>query len=413
MKTINLKLSVLTFLQFISYGIFYPIMSYYMLKYLHFSPYQVGLALAVSSASNFISPFVVGMLSDKILSSERLIFICNILAAIFILITAFQTDFILFTIFFFLYTLVMMPTNALLNTIIFHNLGDNAEKDFGNIRLWGTIGWIVPSWFVSVVLISPNISIIKLDLSIIFPIIFISSILVSVFVMIFFKEIKIMKKEKTKINFSDFFSPFRIKGIVFIIILNTFINMIDRFHFYGTSPFLVKLGFLEKDVMALMSIGQFLEIFIALTLSFLLMKLKMKNVIILGILIEALRYGLYCFTTNKILITIALALHGIISVYYYFAIMIELDKYCDYKNRSNVQQLNALFTSGIGTILGNYISGFIGEIYYDKTSNTILFEYFWLVPFIISVVVLIIVIIFFKRYDKKPRIEIVYNKMEI
>ena len=41
--------------------------------------------------------------------------------------------------------LLYAPTVALTNSLAFHHLR-NGEKDFGAVRLWGTIGWIAIGW---------------------------------------------------------------------------------------------------------------------------------------------------------------------------------------------------------------------------------------------------------------------------
>ncbi len=38
-----------------------------------------------------------------------------------------------------------VPTLSITNAIAFANLKD-AQKDFGFVRVWGTIGWIAASW---------------------------------------------------------------------------------------------------------------------------------------------------------------------------------------------------------------------------------------------------------------------------
>jgi hypothetical protein len=43
--------------------------------------------------------------------------------------------------------LVYAPTLALTNSIAFVNL-KSSEKEFGAIRVWGTIGWIAAGWIL-------------------------------------------------------------------------------------------------------------------------------------------------------------------------------------------------------------------------------------------------------------------------
>ena len=38
-----------------------------------------------------------------------------------------------------------MPTLSVTNSIAFHHLAGR-EREFGRVRLWGTIGWIAASW---------------------------------------------------------------------------------------------------------------------------------------------------------------------------------------------------------------------------------------------------------------------------
>ena len=55
------------------------------------------------------------------------------------------TDFWPFFFLMLLHSLFYVPTISITNSIAFAHLKD-AQKDFGLVRLWGTIGWIAASW---------------------------------------------------------------------------------------------------------------------------------------------------------------------------------------------------------------------------------------------------------------------------
>ena len=57
----------------------------------------------------------------------------------------FQKSFVPFFVTMLVYMLVYVPTLSLTNSICFQHLQD-PQKQFGSVRLWGTIGWIAASW---------------------------------------------------------------------------------------------------------------------------------------------------------------------------------------------------------------------------------------------------------------------------
>jgi hypothetical protein len=72
--------------------------------------------------------------------AQKFTAISHLLGGVCLLIAWRQTEFWpLWTAIFF-YAVLYMPTIALTNAIAFHHMGDS--KKFGNIRVWGTLGWI-------------------------------------------------------------------------------------------------------------------------------------------------------------------------------------------------------------------------------------------------------------------------------
>ena len=49
-----------------------------------------------------------------------------------------------------LYSVLYVPTMMLTNSLAFHHLRDR-EAEFPLIRLWGTIGFVLPAWLVELV----------------------------------------------------------------------------------------------------------------------------------------------------------------------------------------------------------------------------------------------------------------------
>src|SRR3712207_4953590 len=147
LKSVNVRLSVMMFLQFFVWGAWYTSIAVYMTNQnmgtLTHWPYTVNPIAAI------VAPFFVGLVADRFFATERVYAILHLLGGV-LLLAAPQTagDPTLFIVMLLLYNLCYMPTISLSNSLAFHNIADQ-EKQFPRIRVWGTIGWIVAGLFIS------------------------------------------------------------------------------------------------------------------------------------------------------------------------------------------------------------------------------------------------------------------------
>lgn len=136
------------FLQYAAPGLVLPIISHYLKNFLGFEPYQTGLIMAMPAAAAIIAPLVTVYVADRCLSSERLLGLCHAAAGLMLLVVSAQTEFLPFLFAYTAYGLVFAPTFALSNAVVFHHV-ENPGRDFGPIRMWGPLSWVVAAWSFS------------------------------------------------------------------------------------------------------------------------------------------------------------------------------------------------------------------------------------------------------------------------
>lgn len=143
----KLRLAAMMFLQYFVQGSYLNIVSNYLSDALGFSDTQKGSFLAALAVGPIFAPLVVGQLVDRFLPTERVLAGCHFLAGLLMLGLYTQREFWPVLLLGTFYSIVYIPTMMLTNSLAFRHLADR-DREFPLVRVWGTIGFIVPAWFI-------------------------------------------------------------------------------------------------------------------------------------------------------------------------------------------------------------------------------------------------------------------------
>jgi len=388
------------FLQYFASGATWPIMSLYLTNHLHFSGAQAGVVLAMSCVAAVISPWVGACVADRIISAERLLAVCHFVAAGLMLTLSTQTGFTAVLVLYLAYTLMTGPTVALTNAITFHN-APGGNKAFGNIRLWGTIGWIVVAWvFGFLWLRGAGAGVVQGRLPDALKLSAISSVVLGLYTLTLPKAgrriegpVQLFPHESLRV----FVRP----QILWIAATSLLIGIVDRYHYFGMAPYLRHLGFSDASIMPSMSVGQMVEAPAMAILGWMLARLGIKVTLILGILAEICRFLAFAWGGSTAIVFSGICCHGLAYAFFFTAVYTYIDGHCDKTSRTGLHQIFSIITGGIGSLAANLLAGVCMDLFVPA-SGTIRYGWFWLVPAALSVIGLLVIGLAFRDKSSCP-----------
>jgi MFS family permease len=149
--------------------------------------------------------------------------------------------------------------------------------------------------------------------------------------------------------------------------------------------------------MPAMSLGQLTEIVAMAYLGKILSRFGLKKTLIAGAAVQLVRSVTLAWNGPDGFILAAVALHGLCYTFFFAVAFIYVDHHSTRDERASAQQLFAVIFSGVGTLAGSLLAGKVAEWCASHNPGHIDYTWFWSVPAALSVVVTIVLALFFRE----------------
>lgn len=323
--------------------------------------------------------------------------------------------------------LLYVPTMSIANTLAFANIRD-AAKEYGFVRMGGTIGWILAAWPFIFLLVDwdkvaaahPQGFVAWLDVAFASPLegqklvegtrwTYIVSGIASLLLAAF--SLTLPHTPPKKAEAGEASALVRAFGVLKhpVILVLWIVTMIDAFihntYFFHTDSFLksTNVGIPANWTQAVMSVGQIAEILTMLVLGATLKKLGWKVTMIIGIAGHALRFLVYALVPQYqwLMVTVQL-IHGICYAFYFATIYIYVEQNCPKDIRTSAQGLFNLMIFGLGDMLAKFYWIYFGNAKYTLANGTMDWRHLFMLPAGLAVLAMLILALFFRPPTHGP-----------
>ena len=381
-SAIRFKLFLMMVLEFFIWGAWLPLIFGY-LPSLGFTPGEQSWILNAFPIAAVVGMFFSNQYADRHFAAEKFLAFSHLISGIAVLSLAFTRSFWPFLFLMYVHCLLYVPTISIVNSIAFANMKD-AQKEFGLVRMGGTIGWILAAWPFTFILVdwdkvhatnaqgltkwlgtvlSSGLTGDKLLAGTRWTYIVagIASLLLAGFSMVL-PHTPPKKVTSGEDRFAWLESAKLLRHpFVLVLWLVTFVDaFVHNLYFNWTGSFLGAtreaggVGIPGNWIMPVMSVGQIAEILTMFVLGATLKKLGWRATMVCGILGHAARFAVYAFFPGSpALIVLVQILHGICYAFFFATVYIFVDEYFPKDVRASAQGLFNVMILGIGVLVAN------------------------------------------------------------
>lgn len=405
--TTRIKLSTMMFLEFFIWGAWFVTLGTFLGNNLSATGSETAAVFSTQSWGAIIAPFIIGLIADRYFNAEKILGILHLVGA-FLMYQMYQSEQVgMFYTYVLSYMVLYMPTLALVNSVAFNQMKD-PEKEFANIRVWGTIGWILAGLAISFVFhwdTSESIS--QGMLKNTFLLAGIAALILGIFSFTLPATPPKVSDEKIKIGDIiglDALKLLKDKNFAIFFISSILICIPLAFYYQNAHPFLTEAGI--ENPTGKMAIGQISEALFLLLIPVFFSRFGFKKTILVGMLAWAIRYVLFAYGNGNdlsFMLIIGIALHGICYDFFFVSGQIYTNSKAGEKYKSAAQGLITLATYGVGMLIGFAVAGWITDNY-KTLEGGVNWQMVWIIPAGIALAVFILFALLFNDKNKTEEV---------
>jgi len=380
--SLKLRLILLNFLQFFIWGSWLLTIGAYWFQNKGWSGTGFGAIFSTMGIASLFMPSLMGIVADKWINAERLYGILHLCgAAVLFYLPQVDNPQSMFWVML-LCMLFYMPTIALAITVAYNALiveGRDVVNDYPPIRVWGTIGFIVALWTVSLLQLEQSAAQFYVAAG--------ASLVLGLYAFTLPKcPPKLGKGEKRSLVDVLGLTSFRLFRdrnmavfFVFAMLLGAALQLTNAYgdtflHDFANDERFSGLLAVRYPAI-IMSISQASEALFILTIPFFLKRFGIKAVMTMSMLAWFLRFGLFAYGDpgpGLWMIVLSCIVYGMAFDFFNISGSLFVESQSDPKIRASAQGLFMMMTNGFGAVLGSVLSGYIIEHFFtypDQSKN--------------------------------------------
>jgi MFS family permease len=341
---------------------------------------ETGPLLAVGAVGLWIAPIVTGQICDRWMNIERYLALAHLfggitLLAIPIAVQAQWTGAMYWLLG--LYAALYLPTMPLASALSFRHL-PHPDLQFGQVRVWGTVGWVLAGVGLSVWLQwgdaqhwlretfpSSERVVYSIDRVIkalpgptsddAFHIAAILSFALSTFC-VFLPPTPPARTPRGRFAPLVVLKMFCERSFVVLTLFSFLLALVIPLYSLAVPPLLEQMHFHGDWVPAVMTIGQISEFPALLFLPRVLRRFGLRGTFLIGMGAWFVRYAVFAFEPPVAVTLAGVALHGVCHVFLIIVIQLYIDAHCPADKKASAQNLFAFLTMGVAMPIGLLLS---------------------------------------------------------